>query len=41
MHRDESNPQHSTYDMIVGRDLMHELRFKIDFQTERMEWDNS
>ena len=41
MHVDESNSQHSTYDMIVGRDLMHELGFKIDFQTGRIEWDNA
>ena len=37
MHVDETDPTHNTYDMIVGRDLMHELVFKIDFHEGRME----
>ena len=27
--------------MIIGRDLMHELGFTIDFQKGRMIWDNA
>ena len=37
---DQSSSE-SRYDMIIGRYLMSELGFKIDFQTGRMEWDNA
>ena len=40
IHIDRSDLKNNTYDMIVGRVLMHELRFKIDFQTGRIEQDN-
>ena len=41
MHVDETNPAHNTYDLIVGRDLLHELGFKLDFHEGKMEWDNA
>jgi len=41
MYVDESKHGSSRYDMIMGRDLMTELGFKIDFKTGHMEWDNA
>ena len=41
MHVDESNSEMSDYDIIIGRDLMHEIGLEMNFQTGRMTWDNA
>ena len=41
MHVDESNSEMSDYDIIIGRDLMHEIGLEMSFQTGRMTWDNA
>ena len=41
MHVEVSDPKQNTYDMIIGRDLMHEMGLNIDFQSGRMIWDNA
>ena len=38
---DENEEEHPRYDMILGRDLMHELGMIFDFKEGRMTWDNS
>ncbi len=38
---DESNPDSSKYDMIIGRDLMHEIGMDILFSSAEMVWDNA
>jgi len=38
---DESDPKSSQYDMIIGRDLMHEIGMDILFSTTEMKWDNA
>ena len=40
-HVDESPKDASRYDMIVGRDLMHELDMDILFSRASMVWDNA
>ena len=39
-HVDESDQQHSRYDMIIGRDLLTEIGIDIDFSTHTCMWDN-
>ena len=41
MHVDESPVEENTYDMIIGRDLLHELGMVMDFSTATVTWDNS
>jgi len=41
MHVDETTPNRSNYEMIIGRDLMHELGLIINFQEGRVYWDNA
>jgi hypothetical protein len=38
---DESLPETSSYDMIIGRDLMHSLGINLLFDTSEMCWDNA
>ena len=38
---DESSPESSHYDMIIGRDLMHEIGMDIIFSKAEMVWDNA
>ena len=38
---DESLPESSHYDMIIGRDLMHEIGLDIVFSKAEMVWDNA
>ena len=38
---DESPSDMSRYDMIIGRDLMHEIGMDILFSTSQMRWDNA
>ena len=38
---DENKEAQPRYDMILGRDLMHELGMIFDFKEGRMTWDNS
>ena len=40
-HVDESDQQHSRYDMIIGRDMMFALGIDINFSTCSMLWDNA
>ena len=41
MHVENTDSKKNTYDMIIGRDLMHEMGLNIDFQKGRMVWDNA
>ena len=41
MHVEESNTSNNTYEIIIARDLMHEIGFKKDFHTGRKESDNT
>jgi hypothetical protein len=36
---DESDTKLNTYDMIIGRDLLHELGIDLLFSTREMKWD--
>ena len=38
---DNTTSNDSRYDMIIGRDLMHEIGIKFDFQEGRITWDNA
>jgi transposase InsO family protein/exonuclease VII small subunit len=38
---DESSPTSCLYDLIIGRDLMHELGIDICFSTAEIKWDNA
>ena len=38
---DETNPEICSYDMIIGRDLMHELGINLLFDTAEIFWDNA
>ena len=38
---DKSTPNNSNYEMIIGRDLMHELGLTMNFQEGRVCWDNA
>ena len=38
---DESNPETCNYDMIIGRDLMHDLGINLLFDTAEISWDNA
>jgi hypothetical protein len=38
---DESPPESSNYDMIIGRDIMHSLGINILFDTAEISWDNA
>ena len=40
-HVDESDQQHSHYDMIIGRDMMFALGIDINFSSCSMIWDNA
>ena len=37
---DEENNTNSNYDMIIGRDILHELGIDLLFSTAEMTWDN-
>ena len=41
MHVDNSESFNNTYDMIIGRDLMHELGLIFNFTEGRIYWDNA
>ena len=41
MHIDDSNSKENTYDLLIGRNFMHELGFNMDFQKERLVWNNT
>ena len=41
MHVDETPVEDSTYDMIIGRDLLHELGIVMNFSTATVTWDNA
>ena len=41
MYVDDTPNNDSRYDMIIGRDLMHEIGIKFDFQEGRITWDNA
>ena len=41
MHVDESPVEENTYDMIIGRDLLHELGIIIDFSRATLSWENA
>ena len=38
---DESDPETCSYDLIIGRDLMHEIGIDICFSTAEIKWDNA
>jgi hypothetical protein len=38
---DESDSKLNTYDMIIGRDLLHELGIDLLFSTGEMKWDQA
>ena len=38
---DEKSSKECRYDMIIGRDLLHELGFIMDFKTGSMTWENA
>ena len=38
---EESNPNSNSYDIIIGRDLLHELGIDLCFSTAKMTWDNT
>jgi hypothetical protein len=38
---DESNPEANSYDLIIGRDLMHEIGIDICFSAAEVRWDNA
>ena len=38
---DESNEESCSYDLIIGRDLMHEIGIDICFSTAEVRWDNA
>ena len=38
---DESPQPNQRYDMIIGRDLLHELGLILDFNEGKMTWDNA
>ena len=40
-HGDESPVEDNTYDMIMGRDLLHELGIVMDFSKATVTWDNA
>ena len=41
MYVDESSANESSYDMIIGRDLLHELGIDFSFSKQLMVWDNA
>ena len=38
---DNSDPEDNNYDLIIGRDLMHEIGIDICFSTAEITWDNA
>ena len=38
---DESDPETNSYDLIIGRDLMHEIGIDICFSAAEVRWDNA
>ena len=38
---DETDPEFCNYDLIIGRDLMHELGIDISFSNAEVVWDNA
>jgi len=38
---DESDPEANSYDLIIGRDLMHEIGIDICFSAAEVRWDNA
>jgi hypothetical protein len=38
---DESNAKSISYDLIIGRDLMHEIGIDICFSAAEVRWDNA
>jgi hypothetical protein len=38
---DESKPEKNSYDLIIGRDLMHEIGINICFSAPKVKWNNS